>query len=162
MKRRTAILTAILALVALVAVPFLYAQPHGRHRMAGPGGGPGFGPLGLLGHAREELNLSDQQVDEIKAIFQATREANAANREQLKGGLEGVMTTLLQDPNNVAAAQALLDKQAAAERAMKTNMLNATAKALSVLTAEQRSKLATMIADRKAHFQEFKQRRPRR
>ncbi len=144
MKKRTLIITAVVALAVLVATPFLFAGPHGRmgHREGG------FGPLGMLGHAREELNLSDQQVEEIKGIFSQFRDQNASYREQLRGGFQSIANTLIQDPNNVAAAQAILDQQTQAERAMKTNLLNATAKALNVLTAEQRTKLGSLIAER--------------
>jgi Spy/CpxP family protein refolding chaperone len=149
MKRRTLTVASIATIVALLAVPFLFAAPHGRR------GHDGI--LGFLGHARQELNLSDQQVDQIKATFKALHEQNAQYREELKGGLDTITATLLQDPANVAAAQAQLDRQAAAERAMKANMLNATAQALNVLTAEQRAKLSTMISERKTRREQFRE-----
>lgn len=155
MNRRTLTLASLVTLLALVAVPFVSAEPHGRRGH----GGRELGGLRFLGHARQELNLSDQQVAEVKAIFKSLHEQNASYREQLKGGMEGITATLLQDPSNVGAAQALIDKQAAAERAMKTNVLNATAKALNVLTAEQRTKLSTMISERKERVQQFRERR---
>ena len=146
MKKRTLVIPAVVALVAIMATPFLFAGPGGR-RMGGHGGGD-FAILGILGHVREELNLSDQQTDEIKAIFRDLREQNAAYRDQFRGGMHSVLTTLIQNPNDLAAAQAILDQQAQAEKVMKTNALNATAKALSVLTPEQRTKLGTLIAER--------------
>ena len=136
----------VVAALTLLATPFLFAAPHGPrgHR------GGDFGFLGILGHAKQELNLSDQQVDDIKSIFKQLREQNSQYREQFRGGLGDVASTLLANPNDVAAAQAILDQQAQAERAMKQNALNATANALKVLTPEQRSKLGTMIEQRKA------------
>lgn len=143
MKTRNLFITAVVALT-LLATPLLFAGPHGRgHR-------GGFGPLGMLGHAKEELGLSDQQVDEIKAIFRQVHEQNAGFRQQLQGGLKDITAALLENPNNVAAAQAILDQQTQAERAMKLNVLNATSKALNVLTAEQRTKLGTMIEERQS------------
>jgi len=142
MKTRNLFITAVVALT-LLATPFLFAGPHGRGHRDGS-----FGPLGMLGHAKEELNLSDQQVDEIKAIFRQVHEQNAESRQQLRGGLKDITAALLQNPNNVAAAQAILDQQTQAERTMKLNVLNATSKALNVLTAEQRTKLGTMIEER--------------
>lgn len=154
MKRQTLIIITLIAIM-LAAVPFVYAGQHGRgHKGFGFGGDAmgrgGFGPLAMLGHLKAELNLSEEQSGEIKEIFKAAREQNAQYRDQLRGGLEGITTTLLQNPNNVAAAQALLDQQAAAERAMKSNMLTATSKALNVLTADQRAKLADIIAEHRA------------
>lgn len=157
MKRRTLTLASLATLVALLAVPFLSAAPQGRRGH----GGREFGALGFLAHARQELNLSDQQVDQIKAVFKALHEQNAPYREQLKGGLEGITATLIQDPANVGAAQALLDKQAAAEQAMKANMLNATSQALNVLNAEQRARLSTMISERKTRREQFRGQRRR-
>jgi Spy/CpxP family protein refolding chaperone len=145
MNRRTLIALSFAILLVVLAVPFAVAAPHGRR---GPDGGRA-GLLGFLGHAREELNLSDQQVDQIKAIFRDLHDQNAPYREELKGGLDTITSTLLQNPSDVAGAQAQLEKQAAAERAMKANVLNATSQALNVLTAEQRARLSTMISERK-------------
>ena len=142
MKTRNLFITAIVALT-LLATPLLFAGPGGRGHRDGA-----FGPLGMLGHAKEELNLSDQQVDEIKAIFRQVHEQNAAARQQLRGGMKDITAALLANPNNIAAAQAILDQQTQAERTLKLNVLNATSKALNVLNAEQRAKLGTMIEER--------------
>jgi len=141
MKKRIAIATTlILAVAALAAAPLMAGGPHGR----GPGG-HGFAMLGMLQHAKEELDLSDQQAEQLKAIFIETREQNAQYRDQLHTGYTSVAKTLLANPNDVAAAQALIDQQSAAEKALKTNILNSASKALAVLNAEQRAKLGTMI-----------------
>ena len=143
-----------MAVLAIAAVPFIYAHPHGRgmHGMHGGPGGPGeLGPLGHLQRMKTELGLSDQQTDEIKAIFTALRDQNATYRDQLRDGHMAIFNTLLQNPSNVAAAQALVDQQTQAERALKSNMLTAASKALSVLTPEQRTKLASLIEEHKAN-----------
>lgn len=142
MKTRKLIITAAVALT-LLATPLLFAGRNGHGQRGGE-----FGPLGMLGRAREELNLTDQQVDQIKSIFREVREQNAASRQQLRGGLKDITAALLANPNDVAAAQAILDQQTQAERATKLNVLNATSKALNVLTAEQRTKLGTLIEER--------------
>ena len=153
MKRKTLFIAAILIVSTLAAVPFLYGGPgRGGH---GPHGGFGgdFGDMGMLGHlqkAKEELGLSDQQVDQIKVIFGSLREQNEQYRSELRGGMASIAQTLIADPNNVSAAQALLDKQSSAEKAIKTNVLTATAQALNVLTPEQRTKLGTMISEHMA------------
>jgi hypothetical protein len=122
MKKST-LAISILALAALIVVPLVYAGPGREHGMAG------FGPLARLERAQQELGLSDQQVGEIKTIFKGLHEQNAAYRDQLRGGLQGVMNTLLKNPNDIATAQALIDQQAQAERAMKMNMINARSSA---------------------------------
>ncbi len=94
------------------------------------------------------MGLSDQQVTDIRAIFQALREQNAPYRQSLRGTMQQVAQTLLNNPNDVAAAQALIDQQTESERAMKSNALNAAAKALNVLTPDQRTKLAGLLQER--------------
>jgi Spy/CpxP family protein refolding chaperone len=98
-----------------------------------------------LQHVREELDLTDEQVEQIKSIFAELHEQNAQYRDDLHGGLKGVAETLIANPNDIAGAQAQLDKQAAAEAALKANVLQATSKALNVLTPDQRAKLASLV-----------------
>lgn len=156
MKKRWILITVIA--VSLATATFLYAGPggHGPRGMRGHGpGGPG-GPLGFLGHLdriQEELGLSDQQVTQIKAILKEAHEQNEPYREQLHGEFGEVAKTLLANPNDVAAAQALVEQQSAAERALKSNMVTAASKALNVLTPEQRTKLALHLAERSQRWE---------
>lgn len=147
MKKRITLIAVVIAVAALTAAPIVHARPGGRGHH-GFGGGPGgFGILGHLNHVKEELALSDQQVAQIKGIFAEVHELNAQYREQLHGGFKGVAEVLLANPNDIAGAQAVLDQQAVTERLVKVNLLNATAKALGVLNAEQRTKLSTLMAE---------------
>lgn len=153
MKTRNTILTAsILALGIIVAAPLVIAGGHGHGARAhgGPMGmhaGRGMEMLGHLQHVKEELGLSDAQAEQIHAIFREVHEQNATSRDAFHGGIHEAAQILLANPNDVAAAQAVLDRQAAAERVLKTNLLNAASKAFAVLTPEQRTKLRTMIAE---------------
>jgi Spy/CpxP family protein refolding chaperone len=157
MKKRIAIAATILAVTALAAVPFLFAGPGHGGRMSHMGRmghmgehGGGFGFLGggrHLAFLAGKLDLTEQQTDQIKAIFADLHEQNAQYRESMHGGFKAVADALLKNPNDLAGAQALLDQQAASERAMKQNMLAATSKALNVLTTEQRAELSKIIAE---------------
>ena len=139
MSKRNAIIATVLAVAVLAAVPLADAAP-GRHRGPGPG---------LFGrHMQEELNLSEAQSDQIRGIFAELHTQNEAYRDQLRGGFHDITKTLLENPGNLSAAQAMLDQQTAAQRAMKANRLAAIAKALNVLTAEQRAELAQLIEER--------------
>lgn len=164
MKRRIPLIAVLFAAVALAVTPLVMAGPGGHGAGShGPGFGPGGGMgmqgagmqgMGILGHlqrAKEELDLTDAQVEQLQAIFAALQEQNAPYRDQMHEGMKGAVTTLLANPNDIAGAQALLDQQAATERTMKTNMLNATSKALLVLSAEQRAELGTMIQNFAEH-----------
>ena len=155
MKKRSLILGAAAILAVLLAVPFAFAQHmHARGMgMHGPGAEGGM-MLGHLAHAQKALGLSDQQVADIKAIFQDLHQQNSAFHAQLHDGIKGIADTLIADPNNVAAAQALLAQQEAAEHTMKVNALNAAAKALNVLNADQRAKLAEHLRQRAERFQQ--------
>ena len=85
-----------------------------------------------------------------RVIAQQLHDQNAPYHEQLRGGFQAIAKTLLENPNDVAAAQALLDQQSVTEKTLKSNMLNAASKALNVLTAEQRAKVGQFIAEREA------------
>jgi periplasmic protein CpxP/Spy len=151
--KRNAIIIGTLAVLLLAGVPFIYAQhQHGMHGgMHGMHGGP-FADFGLahLAHAKEYLNLTDAQVDQLKAIGKELHEQNAPYRKQLHGGLVQVAQTLISNPNDVAAAQAQLDQQNAVEATLKTNTLAAAAKALNVLTPDQRAKVGDFLSKRAA------------
>jgi Spy/CpxP family protein refolding chaperone len=149
MNKRNVFVVSLVAVLVVAAVPIVYALP-GMHRSHG-----GFGHgLKHLVDAKQELGLSDGQVAEIKGILKDMHQQNATYRAQYHSGLEAIVNTLVEDPSNVAAAQAQLDAQAQTERALKSSLLNAASKALNVLSPDQRRKLATMVAehrDRKHH-----------
>jgi Spy/CpxP family protein refolding chaperone len=146
MSRRNLIVVSIIAVIGLTVVPFAYAQVGRMHHA----GGVGFPFLAHLGHLKAELNLSDEQVGQITSIAKDFHQQNAQNRDQLHGGLKAVAQTLINNPNDIAAAQALLDQQTAVEKTMKSNALVAASKALNVLTADQRAKLGQIMSEHMA------------
>lgn len=146
MTKRTWTLLIIVALAAFTTVSLL-AQPHPRPGVAG---GP-LGALARLGQVKVDLGLSDAQVGQIKSILTQLREQNEPYSTRLRENRGDVFDTLLENPANLASAQSALNEQTAAESAMRMNALNATAKALSVLTPEQRIKLSGMIAERRSN-----------
>jgi Spy/CpxP family protein refolding chaperone len=151
MSKRTIVIFAILGTLALAAVPFVYAQGFHRHHASsahGFGGGMMF--FGNLHRAQAALDLSDAQVDQLKAIAKEVREQNAPYRKQLRDVRLQVAQALLANPNDTAAAQALIDQQTTNERTMKMNVLAGVSKALNVLTPDQRTKVSQFIAERAA------------
>jgi len=148
MNKKYLTIAAVVATLALVAAPFALAQrmhrgDHGMHGGPGEMGGVAF--LGHLQHAKDALGLSDQQVTDIKTIFKDLRTQNEQFRTTHHETMKQIADILLKDPNNISAAQALIDKQSDTERQMKTNALVAASKALNVLTPDQRGKLQTFI-----------------
>jgi len=142
------IIIALVAILTVAAVPLVYAQ-QGRMHMHG-GGDAGFAFFGHLQHLKSALDLSDEQVDAIKAIAQDMHSQNAQYRDQLRSGHLAIAKALIANPNDLASAQALLDQQTAAEKVLKSNMLVAASKALNVLTPEQRGKLGDFVSKREA------------
>ncbi len=151
MKKRILIVSGVAVLVVLIIVPLALAQ-HGLGMGRGHGcmasGRSGMMMFGHFGRAKAALNLSDQQAADIKKIFADLRTQNEPYRASMRSGMQSVAQALIANPNDVAAAQALLDKQSEAEHIMKSNALNAAAKALNVLSADQRAKAATFLQQR--------------
>lgn len=141
--KKTTIAAAILALGVIVAAPIAFAQRH----MRAEGFGGRMMMFGRLQHVKQELGLTDDQVTQIQQIFADLRTQNLPYRQSLRGGMQSVLQTLLANPNDVQAAQALLDQQNAAETQMKANALKAASKALSVLSADQRGKLSSLVQE---------------
>jgi Spy/CpxP family protein refolding chaperone len=151
MKKRTLIFSASAILIVVLAVPFAVAQHmrgagFGRECMHG-GGNMMFGHMR---GAKAALGLSDQQASDLKKIFTDLRAQNAPYRASLRDGRQAIAQALLANPNDIAAAQALLDKQTDAERQIKANTLTAVSKALNSLTPEQRAKASNFLQQRMA------------
>ena len=146
MKKRTLVFSVAAIVVVAPAVPFALAQ----HIARGHGQRRRMMMFGHLGRAKAALGLSDQQAADIKKIFTDLRTQNEPYRASLRGGRQAIAQVLLANPNDIAAAQALIDKQTEAERQMKTNALNAFSKALNVLTPDQRTKAASFLQQRMA------------
>lgn len=147
MKKRALIATSVLTLAILVAAPFAFAQRRMRSH-AEDFGSDLF--HGRLEKAKRALGLSNAQAAQIETIVKDLRTQNAPYRQSMHSGRMAIAQTLLSNPNDVAAAQALVDQQSAAERSMKTNVLNAASRALNVLTPDQRARLATFVQTRLA------------
>lgn len=148
MNKKHLTIAGVIAALVIVAAPFALAQRMRGAAHGGPGGDlGGVMFLGHLQHAKHALGLSDQQVTDIETIFHDLRTQNQTYRDSLHGAMADIATTLINNPNDVAAAQALLDKQEATEHQMKVNALQAASKALNVLTPDQRAKLGDFIKE---------------
>jgi Spy/CpxP family protein refolding chaperone len=151
MKKRTLIFTAAAMLIVVLAVPFAVAQHmRGAGFRHGCMHGDSMMMFGHMRGAKAALGLSDQQAADIKKIFTDLRAQNAPYRQSLLGGRQAIAQTLLANPNDIAAAQTLLDKQTEAERQMKMNALTAISKALNVLSSDQRAKASVFLQQRMA------------
>ena len=114
---------------------------HGKHMGMGHGG---FDSERRLERMTQKLDLSAEQQDQIKAIFdanQAERQALRENMQQNREALRNLMTT---DSPNEADIRALAETQGQ----FKANMIVMKAKTrqaiAAVLTDEQKAKMQAM------------------
>ena len=129
-----------------------------RGRMGGREGmGPrrGMGRRGGMGRLMRELNLSEEQRQQGRAIMQRRLESTKLQREELfklrEKRIAGTFTA-----DDEARARAL-------HQEMRTAMEGVRAEMAGVLTAEQRAKLESMKTERKEKMeQRMKERRERR
>ena len=142
MKRIFPIALTAIAIMVLSAVPMLYARPNQR-------GGRSDNALSMLLKARAELGLSEAQTTEIRSIMKSLHDQNASLRTQRRDYTEDAIDTLVADPSAVVKAQTLIDQKAKIDRTRQTNLVNATAKALRVLSPDQRQRLAELIEERR-------------
>jgi Spy/CpxP family protein refolding chaperone len=146
MRKRILWITGAIVLVALLSVvPFAFAQRARAMHGDGMFGGPMI--FGHLRHAQQTLGLSDQQVSDIQAIFKDLHQQNQTYRQSMHSTMQQVAEMLIKNPNDIAAAQALLDRQMENERTLRNNALTAASKALNVLTPDQRGKLDTLVQE---------------
>lgn len=133
-------LTALLALASMLALaPIAQAQPGG-----GPGGlfGPGPGPVAMLEHMADHLDLDDTQRAQVENIMEAARPEFEALREQLRANREALESLATDDPayatelNDIAVSNG----QLATEGTLLFTRVRSEVHA--VLTEEQRDKLA--------------------
>lgn len=141
--------TMTLAAAVLAALPWMAtaqaqepAGPPGHHRFeGGPGspGGPGLGPrfaeaLGLSDEQKTQLDaLRTRQQETLKPLMDSAHQARDAFRQALDGGSA--------DP--AAVGQAALAAHAA-EKKLQAAHEAAFEEVKSILTPEQRDKLAKM------------------
>jgi Spy/CpxP family protein refolding chaperone len=144
---------AVLVALGAGAGVFVHAQdqntnPPARPFMGrgGPGGrfgGPG-GPMGMLPMLGRELNLTDAQRDQIKAIAQthASEWQALAERERtVHAALNAVVTA---DTIDEAAIRQKSSEVAAVDADMAVARAHARAEVMQILTADQKAQLKAM------------------
>jgi periplasmic protein CpxP/Spy len=118
---------------------------HGRHH---PCGEPGFPIMDRFLHAMHQLDLSDQQKTDIKAVMQGLRKDMKPLMESTRANLEQLRTLVTAKSYDKGAVAAVAKKEGelATQRIVMTS--EAMSKALGYLTDQQRAKLEQMRADR--------------
>ena len=129
------------------AGPFRRREGRGFRRGRGPGGN--FGPRVL-----SELNLTDDQRKQFRSIIEQTFAGNKGAREELRQLGEKRRQGTLTAEDQVRAKT--LHQQ------MRASMGETETKIAALLTTEQRARADELIKERKANFERFGGRPPRR
>jgi protein CpxP len=142
--------------VALAAGSGLVLAQDGPGQRRGPGGppagmrGPG-GPMGMgIGPGFRELDLSDDQKAQIKAIGESHQAEFKAVGDKMRAAREGMRALIEADTLDEAAVRAKSVEVAAAEADAAILNAKVRAQTLQVLTSEQLAKLKELRASRQA------------
>lgn len=147
MKKKAITIVAATLGVFLASAPIVWAHQQAKAREMSP-----LMVLEKVRQLRGELNLTDAQVNQLRKIAKDTREANSAYRVSLRENFAEAGLALLDDPDNIAAAESILDRNAGAKKELRANVLEGVSEAVKVLTPEQRQKLETVIEHRASMF----------
>ena len=165
LTRTTKILTAALAVITLGLGGIALAQDgqggvrrgHGFGRgefgfRGGPGGpgGPGF-PL-------RQLDLTDAQREQVKAIFDSHKDEFQAIGERLKTARQAQRAAIETQPLDEATIRAKSSDLAAVEADAAVLRAKVHAAVFQVLTPEQQEKAKTLQAEREKRRAEMRQR----
>lgn len=163
--QKTAVATLIIGCLSFGAlVADAYAQPERakerRDRVL-----QGFDPQVLMNalkirqeveSIRTEVNLTDDQKAQVRAIVEATAPEAKALRESLRSSREAVKTQLVTNPNDTAALDALAKNIAATESDLVQLRISTMGKIASVLSTEQRQTIAKGVTEIRSLADEIK------
>ncbi|HEX8456721.1 MAG TPA: Spy/CpxP family protein refolding chaperone [Pyrinomonadaceae bacterium] len=141
----------LLAALALAVAGFAQQGGGGRGGRGGFGGPPGEGrgPHGRgggnpLGPLARELNLTDAQHAQIKQIMDGLRESTKTLHDQLAATGGGPFDNLKDGAFDEAAARSAAQARAAIHVELEVAHARAMSQVYALLTAEQKTKLATL------------------
>lgn len=154
---------AALAVVALVSAP-MAAAPEG----GGPGGGPfahrarmggGFGggaPLinFALQH-KSDLNLANDQVANLEKIKSHYQSQVTPLQQQIQTAEKEIATLSQQSPANLIQIKAKIQETEKVRSELRYLGVEAMENGRSVLTAQQRDQLKTLVASRQQNFRQM-------
>jgi Spy/CpxP family protein refolding chaperone len=156
-KRMAVTLGAGLIALGVSAGAYVHAQdqntnpqpPPFRGRGMGPGGpgrgGPG-GPMGMLPMLGREINLTDSQKDQIKAIADAHKDEWKAIFDRERTAREALNAAITADTVNDTLVRQKSAEVAAVEADAAVARAHARAEVLQILTADQKAQLKELQA----------------
>ena len=152
MKR--ALLTVVIAIPLIAGAAFAGGGFGFQHGHGGPGGheGRGRGPGGHGGpgilHPRllHQLDLTEAQHTQIRTLVEAQRTAAEPLHEQLRANHDAVRDATLTTSFNEAQVRTLIANGESLRTELALGDAKVAAQVYALLTAEQRTKLAEIIA----------------
>jgi protein CpxP len=146
-------------LIVLVALPLIagaafagsmgegigFGGPGGHGGRRGPGGhgGPGI----LNPRILHQLNITDAQREQIHTLVEANRTANQALHDQLRQNHEAVRAASLTTTFDEGQVRALIAAGEAIRTDLALSEARLTSQIYSLLTPEQRTQLAEILAN---------------
>jgi protein CpxP len=141
MRKRILLIASIAVLVIGASV---FALGHGRFEMLQHGRGEGRGHGDMLEHMARELNLTDTQKQQVKAIMEAAESSTEATRTKLDDIRKQLDAATANGQFDETQVRNLANQKAQLEADMMVEHLRAKSKVFSILTAEQRTKAEEM------------------
>ena len=141
--------------LGLGAGAFVHAQdqtnPQPQRPFRGPGGpgrfgGPGGGPPGMLPMLGREINLTDAQRDQIKAIADSHKDEWKAIFDRERTAREALNAAIMADAVNDALVRQKSAEVAAVEADAAVARAHAYAEVAQILTTDQKTQLKQMQA----------------
>lgn len=140
MRNRILVIAGIAALV-IGATIFALAQGH-----PGMGGQMhGGGPQDMVEHISRELNLTDAQKEQVKAIFEAQRAVEEERHTKLEELRKQIDAATANGQFDEATVRPLASQQAQLMTDQMIDHLRMHSKLYALLTAEQRTKADQMM-----------------
>jgi protein CpxP len=131
---------------------------HGKHGNFGKRGNRGGKGMrgNHMGRMFRELNLTDEQKAQMKAIRQENRQGTKELRQQMRTNRQQLQQLTENGNFDEAAVTAIASQQGQIHAQMIVAQQKVKAQMYNVLTAEQKTKLSELKAARKLKMQERK------
>lgn len=141
MRNRILVIAGIAVLIVAATV-FALAQGHPGQgeKMRHPGG-----PGDMIEHMSRELNLTDAQKEQAKAIFEAQRATEEERHTKLEEIHKQIEAATANGQFDEAVVRPLANQQAQLQADQMIDHMRMHAKLFSLLTAEQRTKADQMM-----------------
>jgi Spy/CpxP family protein refolding chaperone len=153
MKIRIAISVSIVAVLAVVLIATAQSRTASCQAPQRPAGGPPPPPPPLMNeHLARELNLSDEQNAQVKAVFDAEHATVEGLMKKLDDLREQLRAATANGQFDEAQVRSLANQQGQTQADLIVEHERTKAKIYSLLTAEQRSKLEQLHERMKPPF----------